>query len=222
MSPQAALHGGGPHQGQPVRTAGEPLERAQAAMVMVHGRGATADSILTLASELAQPGFAYLAPQAAGNTWYPYSFLAPIRQNEPGISSGMAVITGLLERIAGAGIPPERTMLLGFSQGACLTLEYVARHARAYGGVAGLSGGLIGPDGTPRDYPGSLDSTPVFLGCGVPDPHIPESRVRESAEVLRRLGGEVTLRIYPGMGHTVSMDEVEIVRAMMAAVVDPA
>ena len=218
----AGVSAAGPHQGQPVRTAGEPLERARAAMIMVHGRGATAESILTLANELRQPGFAYLAPQAAGNTWYPYSFLAPIPHNEPGISSGMAVITGLLERISAAGVPPERTMLLGFSQGACLSLEYAARHARAYGGVAGLSGGLIGPDGTPRDYPGSLASTPVFLGCGVPDPHIPEARVRESAEVLRRLGAEVTLRIYPGMGHTVSPDEIEIVRAMMAALVDPA
>ena len=214
--------GQGPHEGQPVRAAGEPLERARAAMVMVHGRGATAESILTLAGELQTPGFAYLAPQAAGNTWYPYSFLAPIPRNEPGISSGMAVLSRLLERIAGSGIPPERTMLLGFSQGACLALEYAARHARTYGGVAGLSGGLIGPDGTPRDYAGSLDSTPVFLGCGVPDPHIPEERVRESAEVLEALGAAVTLRIYAGMGHTVSMDEVEAVRAMMAALVDPA
>src|SRR3989454_4660803 len=134
-------------------------------MVMVHGRGASAESILDLAVELHQPGFAYLAPQAAGDTWYPYSFLVPLARNEPGLSSGLAAIANVLAQVAQAGIPLERTMLLGFSQGACLALEFVARNARRYGGVAGLSGGLIGPDGTPRDYPGSLAATPVFLGC---------------------------------------------------------
>lgn len=209
----------GPHQGQPILTAGEPLERAQAAMIMIHGRGATAESILTLADELAQPGFIYLAPQASGYTWYPNSFMAPIPSNEPGISSGMAVIAGLIERLAEVGIPAERTMLLGFSQGACLSLEFVARHARRYGGVAGLSGGLIGPDGTPRDYPGSLTGTPVFLGCSDVDFHIPKERVEDSAEVLRLLGAEVTMRLYPGMGHTVNQDEIDFVRQMMAALV---
>ena len=212
----------GPHQGQPVRMAGEPLERAQAAMVMVHGRGATAESILTLADEFAEPGFAYLAPQARGNTWYPNSFLAPIPSNEPGISSGMAAIRATLERVHAAGIPAERTVLLGFSQGACLSIEFAARHAGQYGGIACLSGGLIGPDGTPRDYQGSLDGTPVFLGCSDVDAHIPAPRVRESAEVMRRLGGEVTVRLYPGMGHTVNEDEIEFVRGMMAALVAPA
>ena len=208
----------GPHQGQPVRRTGETLERAVAAMVLVHGRGATAESILTLAEELAVPGFAYLAPQAAGNTWYPFSFLSPIERNEPGISSGLAAIADVLATVERASVPMERAMLLGFSQGACLASEYAARHARRYGGVVALSGGLIGPDGTPRDYPGSLDGTPVFLGCGVPDPHIPESRVRESADVLRRLGGEVTMRLYPGTGHTVNADEAEFVQGMMRAV----
>ncbi len=209
----------GPHQGQAVRTAGEPLDRARAAMVMVHGRGATAESILTLADELAEPGFAYLAPQAGGNTWYPNSFLAPIPSNEPGISSGMAAIEAVLARVQEAGIPLDRTLLLGFSQGACLSIEFAARHARRYGGIACLSGGLIGPDGTARDYAGSLDGTLVFLGCSDRDPHIPASRVRESAEVLQRLGGEVTTRLYPGMGHTVNADEIEFVRGMMAALV---
>ena len=209
----------GPHQGQPVRTAGVPLENASAAMVMVHGRGATAESILTLADELAQPGFAYLAPQAAGNAWYPNSFLAPIPSNEPGISSGMAAIGAVLARIAAAGVPVNHTMLLGFSQGACLVLEFAARHAQRYGGVAGLSGGLIGPDGTPREYSGSLDGTPVFLGCSDVDSHIPKTRVEQSAEVLRRLGAEVTMRLYPGMEHTVNEDEIEFVRRMMAALV---
>ncbi len=207
----------GPHQGQPVLAAGTPLDSARAAVVMVHGRGATAESILTLADELDQPGFAYLAPQAARNTWYPNSFLAPIPSNEPDLSSGLAAIGQVLEHIAATGIPLERTMLLGFSQGACLALEFVARHARRYGGVAGLSGGLIGPDGTPRDYPGSLAGTPIFLGCSDVDFHIPKERVDHSAEVLRRLGGDVTKRLYPGMGHTVNQDEIEAVRAIMAA-----
>jgi predicted esterase len=185
-------------------------------MVMVHGRGATAQDILTVADELAEPGFAYLAPQAAGNTWYPNSFLAPIVSNEPGLSSGFAAIADVLEQVSQAGILPERTMLLGFSQGACLTLEYVARHARRYGGVAGLSGGLIGPDGTPRDYAGTLAGTPGFLGCSDVDPHIPKGRVQHTAEVLRRLGGDVTLRLYPNMGHEINPDEISLVRGMMA------
>jgi len=208
-----------PHQGQPVVAAGAPLDTAHAAMIMVHGRGATAESILTLASELDRPDFAYLAPQAAGNTWYPNSFLAPLSSNEPGISSGIATIAGLLDQLAGAGIPAERTMLLGFSQGACLALEFAARNARRYGGLVGLSGGLIGPDGTSRDYPGSLDGTPVFLGCSDVDFHIPKERVHHSADVLRALGGDVTARLYPDMGHTVNQDEIDFVRAMMAGLV---
>ena len=207
----------GPHQGQPVLTAGEPLDKAKAAMIMVHGRGASAEDILSLTPELNQPGFAYLAPQAAGYAWYPNSFLAPIASNEPGLSSGLAVIASLLEKLAEAGIPPERTIILGFSQGACLSLEFAARNARRYGGLAGLSGGLIGPDGTPRDYPGSLDGTPVFLGCSDVDPHVPKKRVELSAEVLQRLGGNVTTRLYPRMGHTVNRDEIRQVQDIMSA-----
>ncbi len=207
----------GPHQGQPVLTAGEPLDKATAAMLMLHGRGATAEDILALSAELQQPGFAYLAPQAAGYSWYPNSFLAPIESNEPGLSSGLAVIASLLAKLAQAGIPPERTILLGFSQGACLSLEFAARNARRYGGLAGLSGGLIGPDGTPRDYPGSLAGTPVFLGCSDIDFHIPKERVEFSAEVLRKLVGNVTVRLYPRMGHTINHDEIRFVQAMMAA-----
>ena len=210
----------GPHQGQPVLAAGESLDRARAAMVMIHGRGATAENILELAYELKQPGFVYLAPQAAGNAWYPNSFLAPIASNEPGLSSGFAVIASLLAQLAGASIPPERTMILGFSQGACLSLEFVARNARFYGGIVGLSGGLIGPEGTPRDYAGSLEGAPIFLGCSDIDPHVPKERVELSAEVLRKLGGNITSRLYPGMGHTVNRDELRFVRNMMAALVN--
>jgi predicted esterase len=208
----------GPHQNQPVRTAGAPLGQAQTAMIMVHGRGASPESILTLVPLLDRPRVAYLAPQAGGNTWYPYSFLSPIPQNEPGISSGLQAIADLLGHVQAAGITPERTLLLGFSQGACLTLEFVARNARRYGGVAGLSGGLIGPPGTPREYPGDLGGTPVFLGCSDVDAHVPEERVKESADVLGRLGGEVTLRIYPGMGHLVNDDEISVVQAMIDGV----
>jgi predicted esterase len=188
---------------------------ARAAVLLIHGRGASAADILTLAEALNVPGVAYLAPQAAGNTWYPNSFLAPIASNEPALSSGLQVIADLLAHLSDAGIPPIRSLLLGFSQGACLCLEYVARNARRYGGVAGLSGALIGPDGTPRDYPGTLDGTPVFLGCSDADYHIPAARVRESAAIFNRLGAEDTMRLYPNMGHTVNDDELSFVRAML-------
>src|SRR5437763_2829618 len=213
--PSHSVHG--PHQGQPLLAVGEPLDRARAAMIMVHGRGGSAESILDIAIELNQSGWAYLAPQAAGDTWYPYSFLAPLAINEPGLSSGLAAIDNVLAHVAQAWIPQERTMLLGFSQGACLALEFVARNARSYGGVAGLSGGLIGPDGTPRDYPGSLAGTPVFLGCSDVDPHIPARRVVEAAEALEDLGGMVTVKLYAGLGHEVNADELDHVRQMMAA-----
>ncbi|MBN1218046.1 MAG: dienelactone hydrolase family protein [Anaerolineae bacterium] len=209
----------GPHRGQPVLTAGVPLPQAQAAMILVHGRGATAASILSLAQEFDQPDFAYLAPQAAGNTWYPFSFLAPLAQNEPHLSSALSLLANLVDRLAEDGFPSDKVMLVGFSQGACLSLEFVARHARWYGGVAGLSGGLIGPDGSPRNYTGLLTGTPIFLGCSDVDFHIPRERIRHSTEVLRKLGGDVTERLYPGMGHTVNEDELDFVRGMMAGVV---
>jgi predicted esterase len=208
----------GPHQGQPLARAGRPVEKASGAVVMVHGRGATAESILELRHEFESPELAYLAPQAAGYTWYPYSFMAPMERNEPGLSSALARLGEILAGLEAAGIPPERTILLGFSQGACLALEFAARNARRYAAVVGLSGGLIGPPGTPRDYPGSLDGTPVFLGCSDRDPHIPRERVDESAEVLRGMGAEVTERIYPAMGHTVNEDEMEFVRGLVAGV----
>ena len=189
-------------------------------MVMVHGRGATAESILTLTPALDTTEVAFLAPQAQGNTWYPYSFLSAIPKNEPGITSGMRSLQRVLAQVKEAGIPMERTILLGFSQGACLATEFAARHARRYGGVAGLSGGLIGPDETPRNYVGSLDQTPVFLGCSDIDSHIPAERVRESAGVLERLGGTVTLRLYAGMGHIVNEDEIAVVRTMIKAALD--
>ncbi len=173
---------------------------------------------LSLVPELHHDGFAYLAPQAAGSSWYPQSFLAPLAQNEPWLSSALARLGSLVAQVEAAGIPAERLILLGFSQGACLASEWMARHARRYGGLAALSGGLIGPEGTPRLYEGSLAGTPAFLGCSDVDFHIPATRVRETAQVLQGLGAQVTARLYPGMGHTINQDEIEAVQALMKAV----
>jgi predicted esterase len=203
--------------GQRILQAGEPLATAKAAMILVHGRGASAEDIMTIAAEVQRPGFAYLAPQAANNAWYPHPFTAPIESNEPYLSSALAMLELLVEQVE-VTVPVARLVLLGFSQGACLTTEFAARNARRYGAVIGLSGGLIGPDGTPRDYPGSFDGTPVFLGCSDVDPHIPKERVIETADVFRRMGASVTMRLYPGMPHTVSEDELEEVRSIASAI----
>ena len=203
--------------GQRILQAGEPLATARAAMILIHGRGATAEDILTIAAEVQRPGFAYLAPQAANNAWYPNRFTAPIESNEPYLSSALNMLGSLLARVEET-VPVSRVVLLGFSQGACLTTEFAARNARRYGGVVGLSGGLIGPDETPRDYPGDFDGTPVFLGCSDVDPHIPKERVLETAEVFKRMGASVTARLYPGLGHTTNQDEIAEVRALVSAV----
>jgi len=206
-----------PHAGQPVLRAGSPVADARLVAIMIHGRGASAENILQLAREFHAADIAYLAPQAAGSTWYPYSFLSPIEQNEPGISSGLRVIERLIADVTRQGIQPERIVLMGFSQGACLSLEFAARHPRQYAAIAGFSGGVIGPPGTPRDYAGTFDRTPVFLGCSDVDPHIPLERVHETAAVFRRMGASVDERIYPGMGHTVANDELEAVDALLSA-----
>lgn len=207
-----------PHAQTPVIVAGEPFASAKAALVMVHGRGATAEDILSLADVLDVAGYALIAPQAAGFSWYPRSFLEPMERNEPWLSSALAKVGSVLAQVAEAGIPAERTVLLGFSQGACLSLEYVARNAKRYGGVAGLSGGLIGPEGTLRNYSGSLAGTPIFLGCSDIDPHVPAARVRESAAVLQGLGAQVTMRLYRGLGHTINRDEADAVNQILAGV----
>jgi predicted esterase len=206
-----------PHASQPVLHAGARPAEARLAMILVHGRGSSASDMMGLAREFSERDVAYFALQAAGSTWYPYSFLSPIQQNEPGLTSGLRVIAGLVQSLGQQGVSADRLVLLGFSQGACLSLEFVARHARRYGGVFGLSGGLIGPDGTDRSYPETLGGTPVFLGCSDRDPHIPVTRVHETAGVLRRLGGVVDERIYPFMGHTVNQEEIEAVRARLRA-----
>ncbi len=208
----------GPHQGQSVLTVGRPWDEAAAAMILVHGRGATAASILELADYLPHPDMIYLAPQASGNTWYPYSFLNPIIPNEPGLSSALQVLTELVAQVEAAGIPAEHIILAGFSQGACLASEFVARNARRYGGLLAFSGGLIGPPDTPRDYPGSLDGTPIFLGCSDVDFHIPKERVQETATVLTRLGADVTMRLYPGMDHTIIQAELDAAQKIVVRV----
>lgn len=205
----------GPHEGGRVVTGGASLQSASAAMILVHGRGATAESMMPLAEAFGRDDIAYLAPQAAQNTWYPYSFLSPIEQNEPGLSSALAVMAALVDRLAAEGFGGERVGILGFSQGACLATEFSARNPRRFGCIVGLSGGLIGPPGTPRTYPGSLAGTPVFLGCSDIDAHIPLERVQETTLVLRGMGAEVAERIYPGMGHTVNADEVKAVKALL-------
>jgi predicted esterase len=208
-----------PHADQPVVTAGPAVEHADAALLLLHGRGATADSILSLHAELAPESVAALAPQAAGNTWYPNSFLAPLESNQPYLDSALRRIESLVANLIARGMRSERIILLGFSQGACLTLEFVARHPRRYGAAIGLTGGLIGPPGTPRNYPGSLAATPVFLGSGDPDPHVPFPRVQETEAVLARMGAKVDLRRYPGMPHTINDDELDAARALIHRVI---
>jgi predicted esterase len=205
-----------PHAGQAVQREGPDPSTARLTVILLHGRGASAANILGLAREFQVDDVAFLAPQAAGSTWYPYSFLAPISENEPGLGSALRVIGGLVSTLERQQVPPGQIAMIGFSQGACLALEFAARHPRRYAAVAGLSGGLIGPPGSPRDYPGSLEGTPVFLGCSDIDAHIPLERVRESAGVFRRLGASVDERIYPRMGHTVNPDEIDAVRALLS------
>jgi phospholipase/carboxylesterase len=204
-----------PHGGDRILTAGEPLETARAAMILVHGRGATAEDILELHHEWRAPGVAFVAPQAADFTWYPHTFLAPLENNEPHLSSALALLQALVTEIESRGVPPERQILLGFSQGGCLALEFSGRNARRWGGVAGLSGGLIGPPGRVWNFEGSLQSTPVFIGCSDSDTHIPAERVVESATELKRIGGDVESRLYPGLGHTVNRDELSFVQSLI-------
>jgi len=209
------IHQNDPHRDQPVLTFGPSLSAARVVMIMAHGRGASAEDMVGLAAEIGAAGVAVLAPQAAGRTWYPYSFLAPMQDNEPGLTSALGVLARLVESLVAQQVPYERIALLGFSQGACLSLEFAARHPQRYKAVMGLSGGLIGPPGTPRDYPGSFAGAPVFLGCSDIDAHIPLTRVQESADVFRRMAAAVDERIYPGMGHTVNEDEIGVVRALL-------
>jgi predicted esterase len=204
-----------PHNGQSVVRYGPAPRDARLAVILIHGRGGSAHDMLSLADELRLDDVAYLAPQAADHTWYPYSFLAPLAQNEPWLTSALRHLGRLVDELRADGVQAGRVAFVGFSQGACLSLEFAARHAQRYATIAGLSGGLIGPAGTPREYAGSFADTPVFLGCSDVDPHIPVVRVHESADVFRRMGAHVDERIYPGMAHTISGEELDAVRALL-------
>ena len=190
-------------------TAGTDLREAKKALIMLHGRGASAADILTLAPYLHVKDYAILAPEATNSTWYPYSFQAPPAQNEPWLSSALGILSDVTAGINGEGIADENIFFTGFSQGACLTLEFVTRHARKWGGVVAFTGGLIGDTIRRENYRGDFEQTPVFIGCSDPDPHVPLHRVRESAGLLRAMNASLTEKIYPQMGHTISQDELD-------------
>ena len=208
----------GPHNGAALLTAGTPIADAQGALVLIHGRGAAAEEMLDLARHFAAERFGWVAPQANGNTWYPFPFLAPIARNQPYLDSALALLAAVTDQLAADGIPYAKQVLIGFSQGACLSLEFAARSDRRWGGVAGLSGGVIGPDGTTWDRPPGIAGTPVFLGCSDVDPHIPVTRVHETRDLFTRIGAVVDERIYPGMPHTINEDEIAAVRSLLAGV----
>ncbi len=187
-------------------------------MVLLHGRAAGAADILGLARELHHPDLAYLAPEAAGRTWYPYSFLSPLAHNEPWLSSALAFVRRVVEHVEEEGIPRSRVILAGFSQGACLAAEFLARQPTRYSALIAFTGGLIGPPGRPRHAAGDLAGTPVYLAAGDPDPHVPWERMEETAAVLSRLGAAVRLRRFPGLPHTISREEVEEARELVRTV----
>jgi len=208
------------HRSRPIITAGEPLESAKAVMIMIHGRGASANDILTLTQHFDGKGFAYLALQATNSTWYPQRFIVPQKDNEPWLSSAKARVSDAIQMALDAGIPLEKIILLGFSQGACLATEYPARNPNRYGGIIALSGGLIGTDEEISGYTGTLHNTPVFLGCSDVDFHIPKERVQATAEALEDIGGDVTMKLYAGMDHTINLDELEHVKQIMTQVLN--
>lgn len=203
------------HQGMPVAQAGATIASARAAMILIHGRGSTAQEILTLANEFHAPQVAFLAPQAAHTTWYPNRFLAPVATNEPWLSSALGVVDDLIAALLAHAIPHTRIVLLGFSQGGCLATEYAARTPRRYAGIVGLSAGLIENGDQPRTYTGSLAGTPVLLGCSDVDFHIPLARVERTAQLFADLGAVVDKRIYPGMGHTINQDEIDAIQRLL-------
>jgi phospholipase/carboxylesterase len=204
-----------PHRDQPVLHFGVALDAAVGAVVLLHGRGGSAEDILSLAEAMYHPKLAYLAPQAAGNTWYPNSFLAPIAQNEPWLSSALGKVSATVQVATSAGVATDRIVICGFSQGACLSTEFVARHPARYAGLIAFTGGLIGPPDADLTHTGDLEGTPAFLGSGDPDPHVPWARVEQSARILREMNASVTLRRYPGRGHTVSPEELDFGRRLI-------
>jgi phospholipase/carboxylesterase len=210
-----------PHREQPVLTSGRKLSEAAGAVILIHGRGASAEDILGLGREFDHPELAYLAPEAAGNTWYPYSFLAPIQDNEPWLTSALHKVGKMVEDVVNAGIAREKIVIGGFSQGACLASEFVARSAGRFGGLIAFSGGLIGPPGSEFRYAGKLDGTPALFGSGDADAHVPWHRVEESASILAAMGADVLLKRYRGMPHSINGPEIEEARRLLAKVFNP-
>lgn len=203
------------HRNATLHRFGEPVEKASGAIVLLHGRGGSAEDILLLGREMYLSGLAYLAPQAANNTWYPYSFLAPTEQNEPWLTSALAKVKETVQLANDAGIPADRIVICGFSQGACLATEFVARNPQRYGGLIAFTGGLIGPEDADLTHTGDLAGTPVFFGSGDPDPHVPWSRVQQSAKILGAMGASVTTRRYEGRPHTITREELEFGKRLL-------
>lgn len=192
-----------------------PLKDAKKALIMIHGRGASAHDILSLSQHLEVNDFALIAPQADNHTWYPYSFLAPLEQNEPSLSKSLETIAATVEALEENGIKKEDIYFLGFSQGACLSLEFVARNATRYGGVVAFTGGLIGATLSDENYTGSFENTPIFIGTSNPDIHVPVERVNETETILKKMGALVTKKIYDNMGHTINQDEIDLANRLI-------
>jgi|SRR5690554_32140 phospholipase/carboxylesterase len=198
-----------------IKYAGVPLEKAKKALIMLHGRGATAESILSLGEHLNVDDYALIAPQATNNTWYPYSFMAPEQENEPWLSSAINIVNQTVDKVLQSGIKSEDIYFLGFSQGACLATEYTARNAQRYGGVVAFTGGLIGKEINMSNYSGDFEQTPIFFGTGNPDFHVPVERVYTSANIARKMNADVTEKVYENRGHTISEDEINIVNSLV-------
>ena len=207
-----------PHAEQKVIAAGTPLAQAAGTLILLHGRGSNAEDILGLGQAIAPSGWALLAPQAAGNTWYPLSFLAPREQNEPYLSSALNKVRAVVEAALTESLHPEKVAIAGFSQGACLATEFVGRNPRRYGALLGFTGGLIGPPDEPLTLTGDLAGTPALLASGDPDPHVPWTRVEQSADLLRTIGARVSLHRYPGRPHTVGFEEIGLARELLASI----
>ena len=207
-----------PHKGRPVATRGKAPEESRGVAVMLHGRDRDTDDILSVADRIGVPDFAYLAPAADHNSWYPYSFLEPVEKNEPRLSYALEICDEMVDNLLNRGIPKRQIVLAGFSQGACLVAEYAVRNADRYGGLLIFTGGLIGPPGTRREHEGSFGGTPVFLGTSDVDEFVPEERVRESAKVFERMDANVALRVYPGMDHVVNDDEIAAAKKILQEV----
>ncbi|SEM19097.1 phospholipase/carboxylesterase [bacterium A37T11] len=199
----------------PTLKAGKLLKEAEKAIILLHGRGASAEDILSLNTYLHLGDMAILAPQASRNSWYPYSFMAPMDQNQPALDSALHIVESAVSEVLAAGIPLSRLYFAGFSQGACLTLEYVARHATLYGGVLALTGGLIGEQLQMSNYQGDFAGTPILISTGNPDPHVPLKRVEESVEVLRALNAKVSFHVFPGRPHTISKEEIDVANKLL-------